>query len=61
MTGTGEGGGKVQQNEPPHPRYPWKGKSFCKRLDWEGRYQDREMNGLIRIVRGQLKRKMRHT
>lgn len=33
MTGTGAGGGKVQQNEPTHPRYPWKGKSFRRRLD----------------------------
>jgi len=33
MTGTGEHGGKVQQNKPLHPRYPWKRKSFCRRLD----------------------------
>jgi hypothetical protein len=39
MTGTGEGGGKVQQNEPPHHRYPWKGKSYCRRLEGDDYFQ----------------------
>jgi len=39
MKGTGEGDGKVQQNEPPHPRYPWKGKFFCRRLDADNCFQ----------------------